>query len=81
MVGVVAGMITGMGIKVLGFGVRGEVGAIFGMEGFGGGGERRFVFFLKSVGIGGAIGFVGLDFFKELFDVFGFVFEEMHGQI
>jgi hypothetical protein len=54
-------MITGMGVKVLGFGVRGEVGAVFGMEGFGGGGEWRFVFFFKSVGIGGAIGFVGLD--------------------
>lgn len=45
LVGVVAGMITGVGIKVLGFGVRGEVGAVFGMEGFRGGGEWRFVFF------------------------------------
>jgi hypothetical protein len=81
LVGVVAGMITGMGVKVLGFGVRGEIGAVFGMEGFWGGGDWRFMFFFESVGIGGAIGFIGLDFLKKLLDVFGFVFEEMHGKI
>ena len=66
---------------MLGFGVRGEIGAVFGMKGFGRGGKWRFMFFFYCVGIGGAIGFIGLDFLKKLLDIFGFVFEEMHGKI
>ncbi len=58
--------------------MRGDIGAVFGLEGVGGGGEWRFGFFLKRVGIGGAIGFISLDFLKELLNVFGFVLEEVH---
>lgn len=37
--------------------------------------------FIEGVAAGGAVGFVGLDLIKELFDVFGFVLEQVHGQI
>lgn len=53
------------------------VGAVFRMVGFGRGGEGRFRFGLEG-GIGGSIGFVGFDFLEEVFDVFVFVFEEVH---
>lgn len=38
-----------------------------------------FRFFLKSIGVGWSVGFVGFHFLEELFDIFGFIFEEMHG--
>jgi hypothetical protein len=47
------------------------------MVGFGRGGDRRFGFGFES-GVGRAISFVGFDFLKEVFDVFVFIFEEVH---
>ena len=47
------------------------------MVGFGWGDNGGFRLMLEG-GIWGAIGFVGFDFLEKMFDVFVFVFEEVH---
>lgn len=77
LIGEVAGVFSWWMLNIVGPEMVGCVVAIFRMIGFRRSSQRWLRFFVQGSS-GRSIGLIGLDFLKKMFDVFVFVFEEVH---